>query len=260
MKPEINVSVELSHQCPLDEIKSHASILESRGFYRVWIPDTLVSPWEAWLAASIVAQNTRNILIGLGVTNPFTRHPVVMAQMAATLQHLSNQRLSLSLGRGIARFMEKAGIQTNPHAEKECLAILRGLTGGEKMDFQGQAFRLEGIRLRVPPPERPLLLYRAVGSIVGWRAALEDDADGVVTFWGPEAAENRKQALAEKPLLTAAMTPFTLSGKAFFGGAVTTLETLKQQREAMGAAGFDEMIIAYRDKEDLEAAAGLVRR
>ena len=81
----IHVSAELSHVCPLEDITAHAAALELGGFYRVWVPDTVVSPWEAWLAASLIMQTTSRIRLGLGVTNPYTRHPVVMAQMAATI-------------------------------------------------------------------------------------------------------------------------------------------------------------------------------
>ena len=89
------ISVELSHVCPLEEIVEHATALESLGYYRVWVPDTIVSPWEAWLAAGLIVQHSERLKIGLGVTNPYTRHPLVVAQMAATLQHLSAGRLAL---------------------------------------------------------------------------------------------------------------------------------------------------------------------
>ena len=72
---KIKISAELSHLCPLTEIVQQARVLEDNGFYRVWVPDTIVSPWEAWLAASLITQNTSRLEIGLGVTNPYTRHP-----------------------------------------------------------------------------------------------------------------------------------------------------------------------------------------
>src|SRR5713101_5909410 len=67
----IHVSAELSHVCPLEDITAHAAALESNGFYRVWVPDTVVSPWEEWLAASLIMQTTSRIRLGLGVTNPY---------------------------------------------------------------------------------------------------------------------------------------------------------------------------------------------
>jgi len=90
--------------------------VESYGYYRVWIPDTIVSPWEAWLAAGTIMHHTNRLRIGLGVTNPYTRHPVVVAQMAATMQRLSGGRLTISIGKGIGRFLEKSGIDQNPSA------------------------------------------------------------------------------------------------------------------------------------------------
>ena len=68
----IHLSVELPHVCPLDQVAEHATTLESLGFYRVWIPDTIVSPWEAWLVAGMIASRTEHLKIGLGVTNPYT--------------------------------------------------------------------------------------------------------------------------------------------------------------------------------------------
>ena len=42
-----------------------------------------------------------------GSMNPYTRHPVVMAQMAGTLQHFSGGRLALSIGSGPATVIAK---------------------------------------------------------------------------------------------------------------------------------------------------------
>jgi hypothetical protein len=91
----------------------------------------------------------------------------------------------------------------------------------------------------------------------GWESALAA-ADGVVTFWNEEAASNRKITVSRKKIHTAAMVPFTLSGQAFFGQTLNSLEALKKQIQRMEEAGFDEAIIAYRDMEDLEAAGGLI--
>lgn len=62
----IRISAELSHICPLEEVVAHATALEAHGFHRVWIPDTVVSAWEAWMAASLILQHTQRIQVGLG--------------------------------------------------------------------------------------------------------------------------------------------------------------------------------------------------
>ncbi len=186
---KIKISAELSHLCPLTEIVQQARVLEDKGFYRVWVPDTIVSPWEAWLAASLIIQNTSRLRIGLGVTNPYTRHPVIMAQMACTLQALSQGRLTLAIGKGIARFLTKAGIGQHEKAVEECVTILRPLINGERFSFEGQAFRLDSVQLRIDPPEENIPIYLAAIGPSGWEKAARL-ADGVSTFWG-KTSKNR---------------------------------------------------------------------
>ena len=204
---KIKISAELSHICPLAEIVRQARVLEEKGFYRVWVPDTIVSPWEAWLAASLIIQNTTRLRIGLGVTNPYTRHPVVMAQMACTLQTLSQGRLSLSIGKGMARFLEKSGIRQHEKAVEECVEIIRHLTSGERFSFEGEAFRLDAIRLRTDPPENKIPIYLAAIGPSGWEKAARL-ADGISTIWGEKINELRHQYLERNPASGGGAGPF----------------------------------------------------
>jgi len=248
---KIKISAELSHLCPLADIVRQARVLEDKGFYRVWVPDTMVSPWEAWLAASLIIQNTSKLRIGLGVTNPYTRHPVVMAQMACTLQALSQGRLALSIGKGIARFLEKAGIGQNEKAVEECVTILRSLTNGERFSFEGQAFRLDAVRLRMDPSEKKIPIYLAAIGPSGWETAARV-ADGVATIWSKNIKESRQRYLNGKPLPLAVLVPFSQSQPDFFPNTVQSGEILAEQVAELEEAGVDETIIAYGDRKDLK--------
>jgi alkanesulfonate monooxygenase SsuD/methylene tetrahydromethanopterin reductase-like flavin-dependent oxidoreductase (luciferase family) len=251
----IQISVELSHICPLEDLATHAAALEAAGFYRVWIPDTLVAPWEAWLAASVLVHTTQRIRIGLGVTNPYTRHPVVMAQIAATLQHLSRGRLTLSLGKGIARFLEKAGIRQVDTAVEECVVVLRRLLAGERTSFSGQAVQIDAMLLRTLPTTVPIFLA-AIGP-AGWDSAMRL-ADGVATVWNDTLAETRRHWMAERTLPSAVLIPFAQTRADFFARPVRTLEELRQRIARLETAGFDEVIVAYAEMGDLETAAQLL--
>jgi len=253
----IQISVELSHICPLEDITKHAAALESLGYHRVWVPDTMVNPWEAWLAAGMIIHQTNRIKIGLGVTNPYTRHPFVVAQMAATMQHISGGRLALSLGKGIGRALDKAGIDQHPSAVEECITILRGLLAGERISFKGHAFHIDGLRLRTLPLETVVPIYLAAIGPTSWEAALRV-ADGVATIWSDEVAETRRQVMAESTLPTAALVPFSLSTEKFFENKISSLEELEQRIETLEEAEIDEVIVAYRDMADLETAARLI--
>jgi alkanesulfonate monooxygenase SsuD/methylene tetrahydromethanopterin reductase-like flavin-dependent oxidoreductase (luciferase family) len=258
-KMALNISVELSHVCPLDEIPQHAAALECLGYYRVWVPDTVVSPWEAWLAAGLIMQHTDRLRIGLGVTNPYTRHPLVVAQMAATMQHLSAGRLALSIGKGIPRLLEKAGIDQHATAVEECITLLRELLAGERASIDGNAFQIDGLRIRTSVPDIGIPIYLAAMSAASWKTAMRV-ADGVATVFNDEMLQIRTQAMVEKTLPTAALIPFSLSLENFFEdwNRARSLAQLQERTRKIEAAGIDEVIVAYRDLADLETAANLV--
>jgi alkanesulfonate monooxygenase SsuD/methylene tetrahydromethanopterin reductase-like flavin-dependent oxidoreductase (luciferase family) len=254
-----NISVELSHVCALDEIPKHAAALESLGFYRVWVPDTIVSPWEAWLAACLIMQHTDRLRIGLGVTNPYTRHPLVVAQMAATMQHLSAGRLARSIGKGIPRLLEKAGIDQHATAVAECITLLRELLAGERASIAGNAFQIDGLRIRTSVPAIDIPIYLAAMSAASWQTAMRV-ADGVATVFNDEMVQIRAQAIVEKALPTAALIPFSFSQENFFEdwNRARSLAQLQEHTRKIEAAGIDEVIVAYRDFADLETAARLI--
>jgi alkanesulfonate monooxygenase SsuD/methylene tetrahydromethanopterin reductase-like flavin-dependent oxidoreductase (luciferase family) len=253
----IRISVELSHVCPIGDILKHTTVLESKGFYRVWVPDTVVSPWEAWLAAGLIVHNTERVRIGLGVTNPYTRHPLVAAQMAVTMQTVSQGRLALSLGKGIPRLLEKAGVTQHDTAVEECINIVRGLMAGERVSFRGQAFQIDAIQLRTIPPETTVPIYLAAIGPPSWETALRV-ADGIATFWSERVGELRQQMMAERTIPTAALIPFSLSLDDFFPQRVSTLDELERRVKNLEDDGFDEVIVGYGDLNDLSAAAELM--
>ncbi len=254
----IHISVELSHVCPLDDIARHAAALETGGFHRVWVPDTMVTPWEAWLAANLIVQHTTRLRIGVGVMNPYTRHPVVMAQMAGAMQHLCCGRLALSVGSGVGWVLDKAGIVQHASAVEECITSVRSLIAGQRTSMDGHAFRIDGVRIRIIPPEDHVPIYMAAVSPNSWETALRV-ADGVATFWSEAMIETRRRVMTDRNLPTAALVPFTLSPEGIFGQKTISESQLDACVKAMKEAGIDEMIVGYRDLADLEKVARLIQ-
>jgi hypothetical protein len=195
--------------------------------------------------------------IGLGVTNPYTRHPVVVAQMAATMQRLSGGRWALSLGKGIARFLDKAGIMQHDTAVEECVTIVRRLIAGERTSFVGQAFHIDAMLLRTVPPETPVPIVLAAISPASWESALRV-ADGIVTVWSDTLAEMCQRWLTEHTLPMAVLIPFAQRRADFFMRPVSTLTELQRRVATLEAAGCDEIIVAYADLADLDTAARLL--
>ena len=84
--------------------------------------------WDAFAVLSAVATVTRRAALGIGVTNPYSRHPNMLAASVATLDRLSHGRAILGLGRGQPEWHRDAlGVDTgDPLAVlAETIALLR---------------------------------------------------------------------------------------------------------------------------------------
>ena len=125
-------------------------------------------------------------MLGTGVLNPYSAHPVELAMHAATLQELSSGRAMLGLAAGAAGFLERAGVtQTEPmrrtrQALLACRALLDGAAPAEVPDT-GEWGR--DARLLTPPAQRvPIYL----GAMSPRMLALGGElADGVLALLFP---------------------------------------------------------------------------
>jgi 5,10-methylenetetrahydromethanopterin reductase len=64
--------------------------------------------WDAFAVLSALARATERVRLGTGVTNPYLRHPNLIAASVSTLDRLSGGRAFLGLGRGQAEWYERA--------------------------------------------------------------------------------------------------------------------------------------------------------
>jgi 5,10-methylenetetrahydromethanopterin reductase len=69
------------------------------GFDTVWASED-PDGWDAFAALASIAGATGSIRLGTGVTNPYLRHPNLIAASVATLDRVSGGRAFLGLGRG----------------------------------------------------------------------------------------------------------------------------------------------------------------
>lgn len=138
-----------------------ATSAEANGFASVWFAE---NPLErgALPALAACAAATRRIELGIGVWNPFLRHPAQIAMDASALDELSNGRLTLGLGSGLAGPIRRLGIDNGKPlaALKDTFAIVRGLLAGETVTYRGKAFAIENAKLSYKPsrPTLPILM------------------------------------------------------------------------------------------------------
>jgi len=138
-----------------------ARAAEQSGLGSVWIMEDYFHPGAYAVGAAAAAVSVRGV-IGLGVVNPYTRHPAVVAMETATLAAIAPGRVVLGLGSSNRHWIEhQMGIpfKTPLRGLRESVEIVRRLLNGERVTYAGELFAVNDVRLEAPPPSRvPIML------------------------------------------------------------------------------------------------------
>jgi F420-dependent oxidoreductase-like protein len=117
--------------------------------------------FEGWTMVAAMAQATRRIRVGCQVTGMIYRHPAVLANMAATIDIISNGRLELGVGAGWnQQECDAYGIPLPPLRERfdrfdEGVEAMIGLLRDPVTTFKGSYVTLTDARCEPKPVQRP---------------------------------------------------------------------------------------------------------
>jgi 5,10-methylenetetrahydromethanopterin reductase len=129
-----------------------AQLAEEVGVDRLGISDVIFYP-DTYELQALCAFVTKRLKIGSLVTNPYTRHPVVIAAAASTLDEISDGRAFVGIGAGAG--IEKLRAIRSPPAPtiREAVHIIRELLEGRVVNYQGNNYQLscKDTRLEFPP-------------------------------------------------------------------------------------------------------------
>lgn len=119
---------------------------------------------ELGAAMGALTQVTSKLKLVAGLTQFGTRHPVVQAGMAQTLQLLSGDRFVLGYGRGVESHLRAMNV---PTPKLQGLAdfpdILRKLWAGETVSYDGPAGNWTDLKLPQGYANPPPLLFGTIG-------------------------------------------------------------------------------------------------
>src|SRR5712692_1537509 len=96
--PAFGISLWESLDAPT--ILHEVQLAEQSGFDAVWLGDSQLLWREAYVLLGAASALTTRVLLGVGVTNPVTRHPTVTASALLTLQEASCGRALMGVGVG----------------------------------------------------------------------------------------------------------------------------------------------------------------
>lgn len=149
---EVKFGVELVPSMSLDKIVDYTRNFELGGVDYVWITDHYTNR-DPYVTLSLIAKSTDSVRLGVGVTNPYTRHISSTASAIASLGELSGGRAILGLGPGDKSTLNALNISFEKPLlrVKETVLALRMLLSGTSVNFNGKAVILEGAKLGFIP-------------------------------------------------------------------------------------------------------------
>ena len=152
----------------IDELRACWKIADEGGFDSLWDFDHLASigpngpggpVFEGWALQAAMAEATRRVRIGCMVTGNTYRHPVVLAKLAVTVDHLSGGRLEFGVGAAWNEIEhEMYGIEGLDHRVgrlSESLQIIKSLFTQEKTTFDGRYYKFKDAVAEPKPVQKP---------------------------------------------------------------------------------------------------------
>jgi 5,10-methylenetetrahydromethanopterin reductase len=141
-----------------------ARLAEDLGFGTFWIPEDYFFRGAFTLASAIACQTT-SLRVGIGVLNPYTRHPVLTAMELGALEEVSGGRAVLGLGAGVRGWIEhqlKIPYARPSVAMRESVEIIKRLFRREKLSYNGRIFQTSNVRFNFQPPRTEVPIHLGV--------------------------------------------------------------------------------------------------
>jgi probable F420-dependent oxidoreductase len=144
------------------DFAAYAKRIEDLGFSTLFVPDHFVDHDLAPIpTAMAAAMATSTLRVGTLVLGNDYRHPVVLANEAATIDLLSGGRLELGVGAGwMTADYEKGGFRLDPPRTRitrldESLTVMKGLMADGPFSFSGEHYRISDLDGQPKPVQKP---------------------------------------------------------------------------------------------------------
>lgn len=166
---------------------------EAAGWDGISFVDSQNLVGDPFVAIALAAVATDRIRFATGVTNAYTRHPALLANVAATVQEVSEGRFVLGIGRGDTALFH-LGLPPMPVSRFDPLAVqLQSYLARETVDCDGHPSCLQFLD-RCRQPKVPLDIAASgprmieLGSRVAERVTLAVGADPDRVAWALDLA------------------------------------------------------------------------
>ena len=222
---------------------------------------------EAWVTLSALAQATSRIRIGCMVNGVPYRHPALVANMAASLDIVSDGRLELGLGAGWnEQETEAYGIDLLPIGQRmdrfeEAVEVVDSLLSNEFTTFRGKYFQLEQARCEPKGPQqpRPPIVIGGAGEKRTLRIAARFAQHWNISFVTPDQFIKKNEILLTHcESVGRDSSLITRSVQIIFGADQDPVE-VADEAAALFAAGVDKVIFMLSTPYRAERVTALAK-
>ncbi len=178
--------------------------LEGEGFATLLSADHYGNPLSCGPLLATAASVTTTLRVGSCVYNNDLRHPALLAKEAATIDVLSGGRMELGIGAGWNKpEYDMVGLPFDPPGTRadrfeEGVEIITRLFTGEQVSYEGQHYRINGMKGIPLPLQQPIpLLIGGGGPRMIRFAARKANIIGIIPRSLPGGGINRSEFAVE---------------------------------------------------------------
>ena len=207
---DFGVQIEPQYGFTYEHIREVAAEAERLGFESIWVSDHFfmtedsldINCLECWTVLTALARDTSRLRLGAMVASQSYRNPALMANMAASVDHVSGGRLNYGIGAGWKEVEYKAYGYGFPAARRrirqleEAVEIARRMWTQPKATYEGRYYKVRDALCMPKPVQKPLPIWIGGTGTHTMRVAAKH-ADAVNFAWThpPEFYEERYKVL-----------------------------------------------------------------
>src|SRR5437763_10558143 len=142
MTDPVRVHLRVPGTAPMPDLMRLLRSIEAAGFDGAGILDSQMLSRDTFVVLGQAAAATSRLTLFPAVTNPFTRHPSVLAAAIQTVEELAPARVKFVIGTG---YTSASTIGRSPATladMRACIGTVKALLAGKTVDFGGTPGRL----------------------------------------------------------------------------------------------------------------------
>ena len=141
----LQVDIRVPVGLPVLETAQFIAGCEAAGFSGVGIHDHQHSGRDVYLTLALAAERTSKLNLFPATSNPVTRHPMVLASLAHTLEEIAPGRIRLTVGPGFLSVGTIGRPRASIETMRQAILTIRRLLRGEKLTFNRAETRLGNV-------------------------------------------------------------------------------------------------------------------